>query len=1320
MSTNNSLPKQPYPGLRPYRQDEADIFFGRAEQINRMLGRLEDNFFLAVVGSSGSGKSSLVRAGLLPSLLQGYLLDTGSDWEFIIITPGDDPYQSLATEFIERTTGESNQMDIAFTQAMLESSPKGFLDVLSETELSEGKSVLLLVDQFEEIFRFQLKTEQDAASSDSSIHQRRNQAKAFVNLLLTTVQASVNKNAKWPVYVVITMRSDYIGNCETFQDLPQAVSDSQFLVPLMTREQMHEAIEKPLNCFGWHSETALINQILNDAGSIGDQLPLMQHALMRSWFTGVERASAEKILTRSDYLHVGGMSKALSQHLEEAWGSLHSANQHVDNDSESLEQIVARALFISLCERNNEGQLIRRPVQLENVARIVDVDPLIVMRVVREFQKDERNFIVTRPAGELTPDTVLDISHETLLRQWDRLRQWFATESESAETYKRLVYHASQHKLDNDYVLMGLDLRQAEVWKANLFTPTTEWAKRYAPEEANSGHSSFNQVLELIASSKLEEQRRQLEIEKAKAEKEERLKQDIQKQRRYKWTMVGLFFLSSAVALVFWQQLYRGTKAQERLFITTAKSFARTDPEKALKYVLAALEIQPRLSATNSRISMTAIDIISTALASPRREKFHPISDDSDTLSLPYPQQGAIWSLLLKNNEDELITAGSDGTIKVWDRDGRSMIKNVRKDSPSSTSNFNRQNPILSMVQLGNGDLISGDAGGLIRRWTLTKKGSTITPTLVWSTNNASGAIISLAPLNDSEFIAGHNNGRISHWKTTNGTFIREETKLPSAVWSLLPVGNNEYYSAGQDGSILHWKDGSIIQSNRVNEPIRTLIRVSDRDFIAGGVYGTLRRWSDSNLDSLSDPVKTNQGGIRTMIRLDDDRFIAAGTDGTFAIWQKNLQKLSESMESGQGTLLALATTADGSRLFAAGSDGSVSRWDLNTKPMTIPISVKNTITKAIFSAEDAFVLGDESGGLSWRDRYGKEKGSYVQTKQGSISYITELTQNKDIVTAGLNNGKGTLALWSFDGNTKVKPFDTQQGEIISIIELGNGNIVSVDKHGILREWDKDLRPLKGPLKIHPQQGQPVRQQTFHSAVKLRNNDLLIGGTGEIIRRKANGTFVHEFSIDTLPTPKTMKQGLKVSPLKSLFELSGGDRVAGGADGNLIRLRTDWFGHPQPRIESLAYGSLLGLVETKNHELLVGSEDGNIYTIKDLVAVGGPIKSRLGSVTFLWQNKSNELIAGWIEGKSLSIRRWPAPSEAIREACQRIGTRPSKSRISWQAVTNQLKRLGKYVNIDSDADKARAIPDEERIEQNKVDNLANNFCQKQKLVSQNP
>jgi hypothetical protein len=88
MSTNNSLPKQPYPGLRPYRQDEADIFFGRAEQINRMLGRLEDNFFLAVVGSSGSGKSSLVRAGLLPSLLQGYLLDTGSDWEFIIITPG--------------------------------------------------------------------------------------------------------------------------------------------------------------------------------------------------------------------------------------------------------------------------------------------------------------------------------------------------------------------------------------------------------------------------------------------------------------------------------------------------------------------------------------------------------------------------------------------------------------------------------------------------------------------------------------------------------------------------------------------------------------------------------------------------------------------------------------------------------------------------------------------------------------------------------------------------------------------------------------------------------------------------------------------------------------------------------------------------------------------------------------------------------------------------------------------------------------------------------------------------------------------------------
>ena len=148
---------QPYPGLRPFLQHEAKLFFGRANEINRMLARLEKNRFLAVVGGSGSGKSSLVRAGLLPVLGQGYLLGAGTDWRFVVMRPGGDPFGNLATQF-QRAIAADNELpvpgDVAFTRAALQTSPQGFLEVVKEAGLDEGAPLLLLVDQFEEIFRF--------------------------------------------------------------------------------------------------------------------------------------------------------------------------------------------------------------------------------------------------------------------------------------------------------------------------------------------------------------------------------------------------------------------------------------------------------------------------------------------------------------------------------------------------------------------------------------------------------------------------------------------------------------------------------------------------------------------------------------------------------------------------------------------------------------------------------------------------------------------------------------------------------------------------------------------------------------------------------------------------------------------------------------------------------------------------------------------------------------------------------------------------------------------------------------------------------------
>jgi hypothetical protein len=257
-----------------------------------------------------------------------------------------------------------------------------------------------------------------------------------------------------------------------FPDLPQAISDSQFLVPRLTRRQMQEVIEKPLLLFGGKAAPDLVNQILNDVGTDPDQLPLMQHALMRTWFAAQARWSGgneEKVLALGDYSGVGRFSYALSLHLEEAWSSL----------ADDRERRIARQLFLCLSERAGEGALIRRMVKLGEVAAVAKAETGEVIKVVRVFQEEGRNFIMASPPGALRAESVLDISHEALLRQWARLRSWLEEETESVAEYLRLVDSAQRRQAGGD-LLQGRELERAREWQQNR-NPTPAWAERYQP-----------------------------------------------------------------------------------------------------------------------------------------------------------------------------------------------------------------------------------------------------------------------------------------------------------------------------------------------------------------------------------------------------------------------------------------------------------------------------------------------------------------------------------------------------------------------------------------------------------------------------------------------------------------------------------------------------------------------------------------------------------------------------------------------------------------------------------------------------------------------
>lgn len=490
--TTNQFSETPYPGLRPFRRDEGDIFFGREEQIDQLLTRLEDCRFLSVVGVSGCGKSSLVRAGMLSALEGGFMASAGARWQVAEMRPGSQPLGNLASgllnaEVLSPEWAAAARNPLAFAAAVLRRGPLGLIELLRESPLKPRHNLLLLVDQFEELFRFHT-------------HGDRNEASAFVELLLHSARQS-----EVPVYVVITMRSDFLGDGALFPGLAEAINDGQFLIPRLNREQCRAAIMGPAAAFGGELEPALVSRVLNDVGSDPDYLPLMQHALMRMWnrVTADQAADEDEfhevLLTLDEYEAVGGLKLALSNHANESYAALTEAQQRI-----------AMVMFRCLSERGTDQRDTRRPTPLSEVSSVAGASLADVIEVVDVFRDPERSFLMPPAPAPIAPETVLDISHESLIRQWDRMRDWVQEEAESAAMYRRLSETAALWEADQAALWVTPDLENAQRWCTQQ-RPTVDWAHRY-------GGSFLGSMNFLDASVRARDEQQQAETDRRQRE----------------------------------------------------------------------------------------------------------------------------------------------------------------------------------------------------------------------------------------------------------------------------------------------------------------------------------------------------------------------------------------------------------------------------------------------------------------------------------------------------------------------------------------------------------------------------------------------------------------------------------------------------------------------------------------------------------------------------------------------------------------------------------------------------------------------------------
>jgi hypothetical protein len=419
----------PYPGLAAFQESDADRFFGRAPDVLAVVARLRDHPLAAVVGASGVGKSSFVRAGVVPALRA-----SGESWEVLILRPGRQPLQSLASVLLplasSTETGPAgpNPGEHEALVGRLRESPGHMGAVLRARALRRNQQVLLFVDQLEELY---------------SLVPDQAERRAFSACL-----SGVADDAAAPLRVLVSMRSDFLDRVgEDRRLLDDAVRGLHVLQPL-PREALRQALEAPVAQLGYSFESAaLLGEMVDSLAATPGSLPLLQFAGFKLWEARDER---RKVLTAESYRQMGGISGVLAQHADR----------------------VVAALPTEL--RSSVRGLFQRLVTADGTRAIIDVAELSDLAGDRAEGRSliehlsQARLVVVQSRGDEGSATV-ELVHESLINGWPMLRRWLDEGREDASFREQLRAHAKQWEArgrPQGLLWRGDAMAEARLWRA--------------------------------------------------------------------------------------------------------------------------------------------------------------------------------------------------------------------------------------------------------------------------------------------------------------------------------------------------------------------------------------------------------------------------------------------------------------------------------------------------------------------------------------------------------------------------------------------------------------------------------------------------------------------------------------------------------------------------------------------------------------------------------------------------------------------------------------------------------------------------------------
>ena len=1087
----------PYKGLRFFEEADAELFFGREALTNLLLERFADRLdsdrrFLAIIGASGSGKSSVVRAGLIPALRWQ---KASSGWLVVVMTPTAHPLEALAESLIRET--RPGQPARKFVDELAHD-PQVLSDSMNRMARAVNAAhAILIVDQFEELF---------------TLCRSEAEQTAFVDNLVT---AAFQEHGLGMITIVL--RADFYAHCAQFNRLRQAISQHQEYIGPMTNEELRRAIEEPARGGHWEFEPVLVDLLLHDVGADVGQtpepgaLPLLSHALLVTW-----QRRRGRLMTLSGYSASGGVRGAIAETAESVFYDLLEPEQRE----------VARQIFLRLTELGGETATAdtRRRV---NIAELLSrPDKSDIVHEVLLTLADARLITIGQDTAE--------VAHEALIREWPTLRGWLEEDREGLRLHRHLTEAAQEWDAsgrDPGVLYRGARLAQAIEWAqahlddVNLLeldfleASQAQLEKEYVEREAQRQR-------ELQAAQRL------AETERARAEEQTRSSRRLRLRAVYLTIALVMVGVLTLTALCLWQQsIQSGHLANSRALAAAAINNLQIDPERSTLLALNALDEADSLEARNAlHQAIPELHLLKNIAAHEGGVPdvaFSPdgrwiaslgangqvkiweagsdeplktlvtltggsgsslaISPDGSTLAAAYVTQVVLWDtknweikdtlagqsvgttsgynlgvgqISFSPDGKHLALANIDGVSKVWEPDTHRQILSLaaQGEQPPKAIAYNPDGRLIATA---------GDEG-IVTVYDANDGGIVITCTL-------GGVIhaVSFSP-DGSLLAAASDDGSIMVWDAQNGALVSSPPRL-SGLYDVAFLADGRLATAGQDGTVRVWDAASGQQTLILAGPTSTVISVAGspdgKRIISGAYDGSLRIWDASPGRELL-TIPGHVGIVwNAAYSPDGNRIASASVDGFLKLWDAETGVLLLSIPAGGdpgGGFSGLAFSPDGSRLATGSLDGTVTVWDSQSGESLKVLKGHENMVVGLFFSPD----GTELASASWDGTakvWDLSGGEAITTFSGHrptalVSGVVFHTDGKSVFTSADDQ---FVYQWDAETGEQIQAFSGEGKELYGLALSPDANLLAAgDQDGDIHLWDlasaKALHTLSG------------------------------------------------------------------------------------------------------------------------------------------------------------------------------------------------------------------------------------------------------------------